>query len=169
MGRTAPIMMGRTTRVLLEGVAAGLVGAVAVALVLGLWSLLSGRPFLFVPWALGSALLGTGLSGNVTPEPVGVYNAIHVSVSVVIGVVASMFVARAESRPGLTHILGLLAAVGVVYGVALLGAFAVEATEAVSWTAVLLANGAGAAAIGGYLFRAHPRLKLVPDTTPTEL
>ena len=169
MGKTTPVLMGRTTRVVLEGVAAGLVGAVAVALVLGLWSLFSGRPFLFVPWALGSALLGTGLAGDVTPEPIGVYNALHVSVSVVIGLAASVFVARAESRPGLTHLLALLALVGVVYGAVLMGAFAVETNDVVSWTAVLLANGAGAVATGIYLFRAHPRLRLVPDITPTEL
>jgi len=169
MGRTTPIFFGRTTRVVLEGVAAGLVGAVAVALVLGLWSTLSGEPFLYVPWALGSALLGTGFGEEVTSEPIGAYNALHVSVSIAIGLVASALVARAEARPGLTHLLALLALVGVIYGAVLMGAFAVEANAVVSWTAVLLANAAGAVATGIYLFRAHPRIRLVPDITPTEL
>ena len=169
MGRTAPALMSRTGRVVLEGIAAGLIGAVAVALVLGLWSVAVGRPFLFVPWVLGSAIAGTELAGEVSSGPVGVYNMIHVPVSITIGLIASVFVARAEKRPGLTHVLALLVLVGIIYGVVLMGAFAVSASEVVSWTAVLLANAAGAIATGLYLIRAHPRLRLVPDLTPTEI
>lgn len=148
----------RTVR---EGLIAGLLGAAAVALWFLVVDMIVRDPF-FTPAALGSALLdGARGIGEVDISLANVlgYSALHLAAFVLVGILAAALAAEAER-----HGIVLLGAVllFVTFETLFLGLAAIAATwllDALTWWNILLANLIAAAAMGWYLWRAHPRLR----------
>jgi hypothetical protein len=150
-----------------EGIRAGLVGAVTIALWFFLLDALAGRP-LYTPTVLGTALL-EGADAVATPaalraslETVITFTWIHGLAFLLIGVVAAHLVALAEREPSFGFGIVLLF---VVFEAGFLVAsmlFAAPLLRALAWPAVVVGNLLAAAAMAGVFWRRHPHLTIRP-------
>jgi hypothetical protein len=154
-------------RIYLEGIIAGLLGAVTVALWFLALDVVAGRP-LHTPTLLGTALFrgGQGLASPetvpVSVEMVVLYTWVHALVFCVIGGVAARLLAVAERQPNAGFGILLLFVV-LAFGflvVALI--FAEPILQALTWPAILGGNLLAAVAMGVYFWRRHPDLEIFP-------
>lgn len=149
------------SRVVREGVAAGLLGAAVVAVWFLILDMIVGRP-LFTPAALGSAMLyGAAAADSVVVSPGTVlgYTLYHIAAFTLLGVVASALITQVEKFPPLVFGLIVLFVVFetfVVLLVAMLGAWLMQE---LAWWGVLVGNILAALSIGEFLRRRHPRLQ----------
>ncbi|UCG74934.1 MAG: hypothetical protein JSV95_09265 [Gemmatimonadota bacterium] len=150
------------SRVFFEGLVAGLIGYVTVAVVLGIVDLATGRSLFYTVATLGQAVFGgfDPAAGEVavTPGHVFAYNGLHVLVFVGFGILVAWLVVETELHPVIWYVAFMLL-LGAFFLATLFAAGAGVALEgALPWWSVLLANVAAALAMGTYLHRAHPRL-----------
>ena len=144
-----------------DGIAAGLLGAGAVALwflVVDAWA---GTPF-FTPAALGSLVfLGatSPLEVQVTPGIVAAYTVLHVAAFSAVGTALVWSAERLERTPGiwLLGIIGFIVLEGLFIGTAVsLGEWVLGA---VSWWAVGVGNAIAVTAMGVWIWRTRPLLR----------
>jgi hypothetical protein len=156
-----------TARLYQEGLVAGIIGALTVALWFLVVDVVQGRP-LYTPTVLGTALFGRATA-------VGSYDALPVSMDMVlmftwvhglafaaIGGVASRLLAMAERNPSIGFGVLLLFVVFEFGFTVTAMLFAAPVLKALTWPAVLVANLLAAAAMGGYFWLRHPALRVSP-------
>jgi hypothetical protein len=147
---------------ILQGMAAGLVGYVTIALFFLIADPIGGRPLFYTPALLGSALfygLADPAGLAIGPGPVLAYNGLHFLVFLLLGFVAA-WLARLSERLPVGWVLALNLTVYLLFHV--LGAF-VFFTESIR-AAIPLGSVVGATvlAVGAmttYILWAHPRLR----------
>jgi len=150
-----------------EGLAAGLLGAAAIAV----WFLMldtgAGRPF-HTPTILGTAIFRSG-QGLASPEAVPVsfemvvlYTWVHALVFCVIGGVAARLLAVAERQPNAGFGILLLFVVFEFGFLVVTLLFAEPVLHALTWPAILGGNLLAALAMGAYFWRRHPTLQVFP-------
>jgi hypothetical protein len=150
--------MGDTNRVAREGIAAGLIGATAVALWFGILDLFQGN-LLATPIMLGTSLGSMFLAGD-TPSNAAAflgYTLFHYGAFVLVGLGFSWVVNGAEKVPSvIIGLLGLLVVFEVwwIGGTYLLSKGFGELT----WLQVFIANVIGAGTMAFYMWRQHPTL-----------
>jgi hypothetical protein len=153
----------REHRVIREGLIAGLIGAVIVAVWFLALDLTQGR-VLFTPAALGSAILNGARSAaeiQVSVPMVLAYTGIHLAAFLGTGFIASALISEAEKDPPM--LLGLVL-LFVTFEVLFFGLIAIMASwllDSIKWWTILVANLIAAAAMGAYLWHAHPNLQAV--------
>lgn len=141
-----------------EGLFAGLLGAAAVAVWFLIIDLITARVF-FTPAALGSAVLFGArdlAEVQITPATVLGYSLLHGTAFIIAGIVAAAVVHQAEETPPL--LLGFVL-LTVTFGTLIIGLIAIIAEwilQALAWWSILIGTLLGAAAMGTYLWRAHP-------------
>lgn len=146
-------------RVLREGVSAGLIGAVVIAVWFAIVDLLRGE-MLATPIMLGTSLASLFLSDS-TPSAAAAflsYTVFHFVAFIVIGLIFAWIVDKAETAP--SALIGF-AGLFVVFEVGWVGWTAVLAQGTfgeLSWVQVFLANLIAAAVMGWYMWRQHPAL-----------
>jgi hypothetical protein len=144
-----------------EGLIAGMIGAVAVAIWFLVLDTARGQ-ILFTPAALGSALFfgARGIAEvQMTAATVLGYTALHVAAFLAVGFLASALASAAERDPPILLGLGLLF---VTFEVLFLGLLAIAAgwlVDALDWWSVVVANLVAAAAMGSFLWHEHPKLQ----------
>ena len=155
------------SRVAVEGISAGILGAATIAVWFFVLDLFNGRPF-YTPSALGSALFGRGLEVDqlhtlpVSVEMVLVYTWVHALAFCVVGGVAAKLLALAERDVNLGF--GILLFF-VIFEFGFVGAaflFAEPILHALTWPAVLMGNLLAAVAMGLYFWRHHLNLSIQP-------
>ena len=151
---------GRGGPVVREGLIAGFIGATSVAIWFLIVDIISGHP-LFTPTTLGHAFFSLFRPTAGTPALISVigYTVIHYSAFMIVGVIAADVIAWAGREPAVLFGFGILFVafeVGFYGFVALLQQASPLGTLA--WSNVMLGNLISAAAMGGYLWQAHPRL-----------
>ena len=156
-------MRADRSAVMREGVIAGLLGGLAVAVWFLVIDWIAAR-LLFTPGALGSALF----LGATSPESVQAtapviigYTLLHFAAFVFLGVLFSAMVTRAERTPAL--LLGLVLLL-VTFETLLLGLVAIIAAwllGVLAWWNIALANIIAALVMGLYLWRSHPSLATI--------
>ena len=158
-----------TSRIYVEGITSGLLGAAVVALWFLALDTLQGRPF-YTPSVLGTALF-KGLAEYGTPgggpipvsgEMVIVFTWLHLLVFILLGGIAAHLLALAETRPNLGFGIVLLFVFFEFGFIAVSMAFAEEVLQALAWPAILVGNLLAAAAMGLYFWRRHPHLRIAP-------
>ncbi|HEU4565327.1 MAG TPA: hypothetical protein VFS05_11780 [Gemmatimonadaceae bacterium] len=148
-------------RVVREGVIAGVIGATAVVVWFLILNGLTGRPLLFTPLVLGRALFGVlGPIGSENPlVHAAAYTAFHYAAFILLGVLLSLFVHRAEEQPS---VLALFLIIFVVFEMAFYGLTAILSDNAVlgsiAWWEIGAANLLAALLMGAYMWRLHPAL-----------
>lgn len=150
-----------------EGVIAGTLGAVTMALWFLILDLLKGSP-LSTPNVLGAALFqgGAGLDMSAQlPLSLGrvvAFTGVHWLAFAVLGVVAARLLGMAERNPNLGFGVLLLFVLfeGGFLGVAMM--FAEPVLHALAWKAVLIGNLLAALAMGGYLWHRHAHRAINP-------
>jgi nitrate reductase gamma subunit len=158
---------GIGTAVYTDGMLAGVVGGLAIALwflVIDAWN---GRPF-YTPTMLGAAVFQAG-TGPVDPasirpslEIVLPFTWLHLLVFATIGVVASRLLAIAERNANYGFGVLLFFVVFEIGFLAASLAFAEQVLHAIAWPAVLIGNLIAAAAMAAVLWRRHPDLRVLP-------
>jgi hypothetical protein len=150
-----------------EGIRAGLIGAVTIAVWFFLLDAIAGRP-LYTPNVLGTALLhGAGSLGApatipISLETVVTFTWIHVLVFLLIGVAGARLVALAEREPSFGFGIVLFFVV-FEFGFFLTSMVLAEPVlHALDWPAVLVGNLFAAAAMVATFRRRHPRLTISP-------
>lgn len=156
-----------TSRLYLEGIIAGLIGAATIAIWFLFVDILSGRP-LYTPTVLGTALFRHS-EGLATPETLPVslgitlmYTWVHGLAFCVIGGVAAQLLALAEKNFHLGFGILLFFVVFEFGFVVAAFLFAEVVLHALAWPAVLVGNLLAAAAMAGYFWRCHPNLRIGP-------
>ena len=159
-------MDGRRS-VIREGIAAGVLGATAVALWFLVVDVVAGRPF-GTPEALGRGLLGifgreragvTDSGGDPVALVVTVYTIFHYLAFIVVGIIAAAIVRAGEREPSLlAGALILFVAIEIgFYGLTALLA-QTDALGTLAWYQIGLANLVAAIVMGVYLWRRNPAL-----------
>jgi hypothetical protein len=152
-------MMADRSDALWKGLVAALIGYAVFALYFAIINVVEGRHVLYTVNALGAALFGRGsVQGPPSLEPVLAYNAVHLFVSIIVGVTASFLILQLERTPAVWYIIMFMFIMGLLYSVAVGGIVAREITGVVPWMHVVIVNVLAAVTAGSYLWRAHPRL-----------
>jgi uncharacterized membrane protein YphA (DoxX/SURF4 family) len=145
-----------------EGIVAGLIGALVIAVWFGIIDVMAGRPF-FTPATLGQGLLRT--FGTIAPDQgtvtfVIAYTVFHFAAFMFVGLVASLIVALARYEPSIligfailfaVMELGIYGLVGLLEGATPLGRDA--------WLPIMIGNVLAAFSMGFYFWRKHSELE----------
>jgi hypothetical protein len=148
-------MGSSTSKTLVEGLVAGLIGYFAVALFFMAVNTLSGQdPF------HTAAVLGTVLVGNVSGNAGAViaFNGLHMIASLVVGIVAAWLLYETELHPGSWFAPFFFFVAGFIFTSVFAGVVASELSSAAPWWAVISANAVAGALAGWYLWTRHPGL-----------
>jgi hypothetical protein len=150
-----------------EGIRAGLVGAVTIALWFGVLDVLWGRP-LYTPMVLGTAIFkgGAGLEHPETLVPsleiVMGFTFIHMLAFLLVGMAAGRLVMLAQSDSHLGFgilLLFFVFEVGFLWACML---FAEPVLQALAWPAIVVGNLLAAAAMVATFWRRHRDLAIQP-------
>jgi hypothetical protein len=158
-----------TSKLYQEGIAAGTLGAVTIAVWFLVLDLLKGRP-LFTPTVLGTALfkgmgeLPTRASFTVSVDIVVGFTFVHWLVFAAVGCIASRLLGLAERNANIGFGILLLFVVfefGFIGGTTV---FARPVLQALAWppATVLIGNLLAAIAMGLYFWRRHPHMTIRP-------
>jgi hypothetical protein len=146
--------------VLHEGIVAGLIGAVVVAVWFLLFDLARGRPLL-TPGLLGAAVfrgVTTPVGLEITVANVLGYTLIHGLAFIAFGVVAASLLALSEREPTLFVAFVILFAAFEVFVFGVVGALGRSMLGALVWWSILVGNLLASVAMLWYFFRAHRAL-----------
>jgi hypothetical protein len=151
---------GRGTVTLREGLLAGLIGAVVVALWFLVLDMVVGR-LLFTPAALGSALF-LGVEGpaavEVTARTVLSYTFVHVVAFAVVGLAFAALVVQAERQTSVLMAVVLLFVVSLTLAMGLMAILASWVLAELTWWGIAIGNLLAAAAMTAFLWARHPAL-----------
>ena len=156
-----------TTRVYQEGIIAGILGAITIALWFLVVDVAQGRP-LYTPTVLGTALFGRGAwPGTLEGMPpsfemVAMFTWVHLLAFAVIGVAVSRLIAMAEQHPGLGFGVVLLFVILTACFTAAAMIVAAPVLRALTLPAILVANLLAAAVMTGDFWLRHPRMAMRP-------
>jgi hypothetical protein len=166
-GTTSASRPSEISRVDVEGISAGILGAATIAIWFFVLDVFSGRPF-YTPSILGSALFRRGVGIDelqtlpISVEMVLIYTWVHGLAFCVIGGVASRLLALAERNVNFGFGILLFFVIFEFGFVAAALVFAEPILHALTWPAVLMGNLLAAAAMGLYFWRHHPYLSIKP-------
>jgi len=144
-----------------EGLVTGLIGYLTVVAVFAILNLVSGDGLFHTAALLGSALFyGAREAGDLVtgPGPVIAYNGVHILISLLIGLGAAWLVFQAEKNRPLWYVVFFIFLAGFICSVAVMGIFAAEVSDLLSWPLILGANLAAGVTAGGYLWWRHVQL-----------
>jgi hypothetical protein len=155
-----------TARLYQEGMIAGVIGAIAVAVWFLLLDTAAGRP-LYTPTVLGTAIfrrsaLASPETLSVSLEMVGMFTWVHMLVFAALGGIASRLLGMVERNPSWGFGLLLFAVVFEFGFLAAALVFATPVLRLIPWPSVLVANLLAAAAMSAYFWWRHPRLVVRP-------
>ena len=164
-------MTPERARVLSEGLVAGLLGYVVIALFFGSLHLFTGQSLFHTAAALGSGLVSHDASivGGAQAGSVIAFNGVHMISFVFFGMIAAWLVSRAERNPGFFIVMLFLGLAGFFYSLSGFLGFSIDQPLAPSWPTVALANVLAGLFMAGYLFRVHPGLwAVIRESTDAE-
>ena len=155
------------SRVYQEGIVAGILGGLTVAVWFLVIDMMHGRPF-YTPTVLGTSLFSRGVwpatLETLSPsfEMVAMFTWVHLLAFVVIGVVVAHLITMVERNPSLGFgIVLLFVILEACFTVATM-IVAEPVLRALTWQAILIANFLAAAVIAGYFWLRHPTLQMRP-------
>jgi hypothetical protein len=152
--------MALESRVVREGVVAGLIGAAAVAVLILVFDAAGGAP-LQSPAILGSAIFKGIRDPNlvtVSAGPIVAYTILHGLGFVLVGLVASYLVAAAEREPAMVLALLIFFAAFEVFFLALIAFWALPVLGTLAWWEILAGNLVASVAMLYYFHGRHPGL-----------
>jgi hypothetical protein len=150
-------------RIVREGVLAGVVGAVSVAVWFLIFDVVQGR-VLFTPGALGSELfLRVAEPGEVQVNllTVGGYTVFHFAAFITVGLVAAAIAIQAERTPPILLAGLLIFATFEAFSLGLLAIAAEWLVGELGWLSIGGANLIATLAMGYFLWQTHPKLRAV--------
>jgi hypothetical protein len=151
--------MAKEQSVSREGIIAGGIGAMAVAVWFLIVDVIAGRPF-FTPSTLGqgvASILGGSAIGGF--PAVVVYTVVHFAIFFAVGIACAWVMHRAETEPSVLVIFVLLFIICElgIYGI--IAVLAETQMKSLAWYQIAAGNFLAAVSMGWYLWKAHPALK----------
>lgn len=156
-----------STRVYKEGLIAGVLGALTVAVWFLAVDLMYGRPF-HTPTVLGTALFGRGVwpaTLEALPpsfEMVAMFTWVHVLAFAVVGVAVARLITLVERHPSLGFGFVLLFVILEACFTVAAMIVAEPVLRALTWPAILAANVLAAAVMAGYFWLRHRTMQMRP-------
>ena len=156
-----------STRMYQEGIVAGVLGALTVAVWFLVLDMMHGHPF-YTPTVLGTALFGRGVwpatLETLPPsfEMVAMFTWVHLLAFAVVGVVVARLIALAERHPSLGFGFVLLFVILEACFTVAVMIVAEPVLRALTWPAILVANLLAAAVMAGYFWLRHPTMQMRP-------
>ena len=144
-----------------EGIIAGLIGAVVVAVWFLIVDMVTVQP-LFTPAALGAVIFKGAISMDqvvIEPGIIVSYSLMHFAGFIIFGVILSALVTQAERFPPLVFALVILFVVFEVFFIAMVAMLGAWVLDQIAWWSVLMGNLLAAIAMSWYLWRVHPKLR----------
>lgn len=152
-------------RTLLQGLVVGLIAYATVALFYTAFDFLAARGTLFTVDMLGKAAFRglrdpavLMLPGPLDFSGIFMYNALHLVLSLVIGVIVTTIVDQAERHPAVAPLLLLAIVAGGVITVFVVGYLTQAARPVLPWSSIVAANVLASAVAGLYLLWRRPGL-----------
>lgn len=145
-------------QMLVQGLVAGLIGYVTVAIFFVVENLITGRSPLYTAAVLGQTMFYGGLEPGgvaIEPGPILAYNGVHMIASVIVGLAASFLVFETERHHTLWYFLFFVFLAGFIYSLVAIGILGAEIAHAIEWWSVAAANMAWVIAMGAYLLLMH--------------
>jgi hypothetical protein len=156
-----------STRLYKEGIIAGVLGALTVALWFLVVDMMHGRPF-YTPTVLGTALFKRGgwpPTFETMPasfEMVAMFTWVHVLAFAVVGVIVAQLIAATERNPSLGFGFVLLFVILEACFTVAVMIVAEPVLRALTWPAIFVANLLAAAVMAGYFWLRHPTMQMRP-------
>jgi hypothetical protein len=148
-----------------DGVRAGLIAAVAVAVFYAGFDQLAARGPLYTVNLLGLALFRGARDPAIRLLPIGIdagailtYTALHLGLSVMIGVIVTRFLGIARREPGKAPMIWLLLVAGGVATILAIGYLTGPLRVLLPWWSIVVANALAVAVVGFDLLRRHPKV-----------
>lgn len=155
--------MQTENRWLRDGLAAGFVAYAAVALVYTVFDVLASRGMFFTVNLLGQATFRGLRDPAVLQFPLALdamaaflYNAVHLGVSLGIGLVVMGLVEQAEREPRQARLVSVLIAGGFIVTIMVVGVLTEPLRALVPWWSVVTANAVASVASAAYVVRSRP-------------
>ncbi len=150
-------------RTLREGLVVGLTAYAAVAAFYAGFDLLAARGSLYTVNLLGMAVFKGLRDPAVLQLPVALdptaifwYNALHLVLSLAIGLTVVRLVAQAERRPSQAQLVLATIVAGFVVTILAVGFLTSPMRQVLPWWSIVVANSLAVALAGLYLLRKHP-------------
>jgi hypothetical protein len=153
-------MPRRGTSIVGEGVVAGLIGAIVVALWFLVFDVARGRPLL-TPALLGAAAfygVNNPIGLHVQPSLVLGYTVIHGLAFIAFGIIAASVIAASEREPTLVIAVVILFACFETFFLGVVSVLGRAVTDALSWWGILIANFLAAVAMLWFFLLRHRAL-----------
>jgi hypothetical protein len=147
-------------KTVIDGVTAGIVGAITVAGWFLMLDVARGQPFA-TPALLGAALMHGAVDPrlvNATWTLVVEYSVIHVAAFVAFGLVAAWLISAAEREPGLMAGVLILFACFEAFFLLIIGTVSQVALETLIWWRIIMANILATGAMLAVFLPRHPAL-----------
>ncbi|MEJ2483309.1 MAG: hypothetical protein P8049_09420 [Gemmatimonadota bacterium] len=153
-------MSPERTRTLSEGLVAGLLGYVSIALFFGILHLVTGQSIFRTAETLGDPLVShrSAVIGGTAAGSVIAFNGIHLLAFLLFGLIAAWLVSRSETNPGYFLLMLFVGLAGFFYSLSGFLGFSIDRPYAPSWVAVAAANLLAGLLMSSYLLRSHPGL-----------
>lgn len=148
-----------------DGLVVGLIGYASVALFYSGFDVLAARDPLYTVDLLGKAVFRGLRDPGVLLFPlpldrmaIFLYNALHLAVALVIGIIVTALAGEAERHPGRSPLVLFTLVAGFVVTVALVGLLTAPMRPVLPWWSIVVANALAVIVAGSYLIRQRPRL-----------
>ncbi|MGA9836426.1 MAG: hypothetical protein WBQ26_03825 [Gemmatimonadaceae bacterium] len=155
-------MREERVRMLSEGVVAGLIGYLTVALVFAGANLIEGRSMFYTAALLGANLfygIQDPAQVTISAQYVFAYNGAHLMVFLGFGLVSAWLASLAERAPQFWYVALFFFFFVAFHIVAAMQAVAVPVQNAISGPAIWAAGAAAALLMAVYLLFAHPKIR----------
>jgi F0F1-type ATP synthase membrane subunit c/vacuolar-type H+-ATPase subunit K len=148
-----------------DGLVVGLIGYAAVALFYSGFDVLAARDPLYTVDLLGKAVFRGLRDPGVLffPLPLDgmaifLYNALHLAIALVIGVIVTALAGEAERHPERSLLVLFTLIAGFVVTVTIVGLLTAPMRPVLPWWSIVVANALAVIVAGSYLVRQRPRL-----------
>ncbi len=146
-----------------EGLRVGLVAYAAVAVFYAAFDFLAARGPLFTVNLLGLAVFEGVRDPSILQRPIPVdlgvifwYNALHLVMSLAIGLIVVRLIAQAEAHPSQAKAMLFTIVAGFVVTIVAVGMLTAPMRALLPWWSIVVANSVAVWVAGSYLRRKHP-------------
>ena len=142
----------------LDGLVAGVLGYVAVVVLIGIVDLALGHSLFHTPATFGHGLISSESEHYVSAAPVLAYNGLHLLVFLAVGLLVSWLAYEVEMHPVIWYV-AFFACISLFFmSVLFITALTDPMSDVLPWWAILGANLVATVVMGTYLAKQHPRL-----------
>jgi hypothetical protein len=153
-------MLVQPSRVLAQGLVAGIIGYLVVVVAYAMLDVIGGQPAFATVTHLAALVRSSHVPGAAADTGgILAINGIHLLASLVVGTGASLLINEWEAHPAAGYFIFFVLVAGLIIGSFASAVLIVEFAQVTGWTTILVVDALAAAAMVAYLFAAHPALR----------